>query len=153
MLGVGLITAAGISLAMLPDSEPAPAAAGEDVTAPSARVAVIDGATLKLRDRVVLLQGVMPPSRGTTCGGQDCGAAATNVLAALVRDAPLDCRVTGMDDFGRAVAICRAGSTELNYAVIAAGWARAGKARPDLRQAEEAARTAGLGAWASDGRW
>ena len=62
--------------------------------------------------------------------GEDCGAAATNALAALVRDAPVACRVTGADDLGRPYAICLASGTELNRAVIAAGWARADAGQP-----------------------
>jgi len=78
-----------------------------------------------LRDRVVRLLGVEPPVRGTTCQasdgkGFDCGAAATNVLAALVRETPVACRINGQDEFGRPFAVCEASGTELNRAVIAA---------------------------------
>ena len=102
---------------------------------------MVDGGTLRLRDRVVRLQGVEPPPRGTTCGprdgsGEDCGAAATNALAALVREAPVACRITGEDRLGRPYGICQASGTELNRAVVAAGWARADRARPELKQAE-----------------
>jgi endonuclease YncB( thermonuclease family) len=154
MLGIGLIAAAGVSLAMLPRSEPGPAPPGEDVSAPPTQVAVIDAGTLKLRDRVVLLQGVEPPSRGTACGtGNDCAVAAANALAALVREASVACRVTGADGLGRAYALCQAGGTELNRAVVAAGWARAGRGPPDLHRAEDAARAARLGVWGSDQSW
>ncbi len=153
-LGVGLIAAAGVSLAMLPHREPTPSLTEEDTSAMPDQVAVIDGGTLKLRDRVVLLQGVDPPLRGTDCGsGKDCGAAAANALAALVREATVACRVTGTDALGRGYAICRAGGTELNRPIVAAGWARASHERPDLRQAEDAARAAHLGVWASEPRW
>ena len=115
---------------------------------------MVDGGTLRLRDRVVRLQGVEPPPRGTTCGprdgaGEDCAAAATNALAALVREAPVACRITGEDRLGRPYAICQAGGTELNRAVVAAGWARADHARPELKHAEAAARAGRLGVWAS----
>ena len=125
LLGVCLVALAGVSVAMLPHSEPAPAIAGEDLSAPPSQVAVIDAGTLKLRDRIVLLRGVEPPRRGTECGsGQDCGAAAANALAALVREVVVSCRVTGKDDLGRPVAICRASGKELNSTVVAGGWAR-----------------------------
>ena len=157
-LGVGLIAATGVSLAMLPHREtampPPPAVA---LSAEPVQVAVIDGATLRLRDRVVLLQGVAPPPRDTTCGPhgglrEDCAAAATNALAALVRDAPVACRITGADSLGRPYAVCLARGNELNRAVVAAGWARAGEGGPDMRQAEELARTRRLGVWASGDR-
>ena len=64
LLGIGLIAAAGVSLAMLPHRETAPAPSAEILYAPPAQVAVVDGGTLRLGDRVVLLQGVEPPSRG-----------------------------------------------------------------------------------------
>jgi hypothetical protein len=65
ILGVGLIAATGVSLAMLPHHEPPAASpAAEELSAQPAQVAVVDGGTLRLRDRVVLLQGVRPPPRG-----------------------------------------------------------------------------------------
>jgi hypothetical protein len=58
VLSIGLIAAACVVLAMLPHHKPpAPPPPGEDVNAPPAQVPVIDGGTLKLRDRVALLEG------------------------------------------------------------------------------------------------
>jgi endonuclease YncB( thermonuclease family) len=115
---------------------------------------VVDGGTLRLHDRVVRLEGVEPPPRGTTSGpregpAEDCAAAATNALAALVREAPVACRITDEDRLGRPSGICQASGTELNRALVAAGWARADRARTELKQAEAAARAGGLGVWAS----
>ncbi len=154
LFGIGLMAAAGVSVAMLPRRDAAPAPPSEELKAQPAQVAVVDGATLRLRDRVVLLQGVDPPSRGVMCGphdapGEDCGAAATSALAALVRDAPVVCRITGADDVGRPYAICQASGTELNRAVIAAGWGHADQANPTLKQAENTARAERRGVWAS----
>ena len=134
LLAASVIAAAGVSLAMLPHREAAPVPPTEELNAQPAQVAVVDGGTLRLRDRVVRLQGVEPPPRGTICGqrdsaDEDCGAAATNALAALVREAQVACRITGEDRLGRPYAICQAGGTELNRAVVAAGWARADQAR------------------------
>ena len=100
LLVAGLIAAAGVSLAMLPRREATPVPPAEELSAQPAQVAVVDGGTLRLGDRVVRLQGVEPPPRGTTCGprdgsGEDCGAAASNALAALVREAQVACRITG----------------------------------------------------------
>ncbi len=155
VLVAGVMAAAGVSLAVLPRREPAPTPPpAEQLSAPPAKVAVVDGGTLRLRDRVVRLQGVEPPPRGSTCGqrdgaDEDCGAAATNALAALVREAQIVCRITGEDRLGRPYAICTAGGIELNRAVVAAGWARADHARPELQHDEEAARAGHLGVWAS----
>jgi endonuclease YncB( thermonuclease family) len=154
VLVAGVMAAVGVSLAVLPRREAAPTPPAEQLSAQPAQVAVVDGGTLRLRDRVVCLQGVESPPRGTTCGsrggsGEDCGAAATNALAALVREAQIVCRITGEDRLGRPYAICKAAGIELNRAVVAAGWARADHARPELQHDEEAARAGHLGVWAS----
>jgi endonuclease YncB( thermonuclease family) len=154
LLGAGLIAAAGVSLAMLPRRDAAPVPPAEELSAQPSQVAVVDAGTLRLGDRVVRLQGIEPPPRGTTCirddsGGEDCAAAASNALAALVREAQVACRITGEDRLGRPYAICRAGGSELNRAVVAAGWARADQAQPELKQAEAAARAGRLGVWAT----
>jgi endonuclease YncB( thermonuclease family) len=160
ILAAGLMVAAGVSLAMRPHRDapappPMPIAAADELVAQPAEVAVIDGGTLKLGDRVVRLFGVEPPSRGTPCGmsdnaSQDCASAATNALAAMLRDLPVACRVTGVDALGRPYAICQANGAELNTAVIAAGWARADTEQPELKSAEQAARAAHRGVWASE---
>jgi endonuclease YncB( thermonuclease family) len=156
VLVAALMVAAGVSLAMRPHRDappPAPIAAAVELSAQPADVAVIDGGTLKLGDRVVRLFGVEPPARDTPCGtrddaGQDCAASAANALAAMLRDLPVACRITGMDSLGRPYAICQANGAELNSAVIAAGWARADTALPKLRSAEQAAQAAHRGVWA-----
>jgi endonuclease YncB( thermonuclease family) len=157
VLVAALMVAAGVSLAMRPhhDVPPAPAliAATVELSAQPPDVAVIDGGTLKLGDRVVRLFGVEPPPRSKPCGthddaGQDCAASAANALAGMLRDLPVACRITGMDSLGRPYAICQANGTELNSAMIAAGWARAVTAQPELKSAEQAARAAHRGVWA-----
>jgi endonuclease YncB( thermonuclease family) len=127
----------------------APATAGA-LTAEPQRVAVVDGATLRLDETVVRLHGVAAPARGRTCAdgngaGYDCGAAASAALADLVRDRSVACRLSGHDRTGLAQGVCEAGGTELNRAVVAAGWARA--VGPGLGAAEASARAGGLGLW------
>jgi endonuclease YncB( thermonuclease family) len=147
VLAVAATVAGGVSLAMLPHRSSVPAAPAEELSAQPAQVAVVDSGTLRLRDRVVRLLGVQPPARGTICADQDCGAAATNALAAMVHDDPVVCRITGMDGTDRPYGTCRAGGTELNSAVITAGWARADTAEPALQRAEQAARAEHRGIW------
>jgi endonuclease YncB( thermonuclease family) len=155
--GVALMAAAGVFLAVLPHTKPLPPAPAprEELSARPAEVAVVDGGSLRLRDRVVILAGMNPPPRGTLCGQRDgpvadCGATATNALAAFVQDRSVTCQVTGSDRIGRPLAVCRANSTELNRAMIEAGWARAGRGRTDLKQVEETARAERRGVWASN---
>lgn len=148
--GVCLMAAAGVSVAMLPGREAPRSDQGEQMTADPDEVAVIDGGTLRLAGRVVRLNRVDPPSHDTSCSGVDCGAAATNALAAMFSKAPVVCRIIGADDLGRPSAVCSVQEKELNLAIIAAGWARTHGREADYRRAEAAARAAKLGLWASD---
>ncbi len=159
ILLAGALGAGGVALATLswnaPGSAAAPNPAADRLDAPPAQVAVVDGSTLRLENRVVRLLGVDAPRRGATCtasdgSGFDCGAAATNALAALVREVPVACQVRGHDELGRPYAVCQASGTELNSAVVAAGWARADAALPALKVAENTARAARRGLWAAD---
>lgn len=144
----------GVALAALQHRSTPPATpvtgTPQELAAPPTQVAVVDGGTLRLGEHVVRLSGVKPPARGTVCAtGLDCAAAAMDALAAMVRELPVACEVTGKDAMGRPFAICEASGTELNWAVIAAGWARADERQPALRQAEAAARAERRGVWAS----
>jgi endonuclease YncB( thermonuclease family) len=152
---IGAVCAGGLVLAVMSSDlfGRAPAPAGQ-VAADPAHVAVVDADTLRLSDRVVRLLGISVPPRGRTCrdgSGQDfdCGVAATNALAALVREAPVDCQVRGADRMGRALAVCEAGGRELNRALVDAGWARADDSSPTLEAAETTARSQRRGLWAS----
>ncbi len=113
-----------------------------------AEVAVLDGETLRLGERVLRLHGVMAPGRGIACGAWgDCGAAAAAALARLVRDQAVECRIYGRDGFGRGLGQCRAGGIDLNAALVGHGWASATAA--PLAPAEAEARQAGRGMWAA----
>ncbi len=152
----GLATA-GIGTGLLMAGQPAdlfgptPVPAGE-VSADPLLVAVVDGATLRLHDTVVRLHGAAAPARGHSCpDGQgaayDCGAAASAALASLVRDRRVVCRLNGRDQAGLMLGVCEAGGTEINRALVAAGWARADG--PALGKAEATARAGRLGLWRS----
>lgn len=134
--------------ALLRGSSPAEA---ERLVANAERVAVVDGNTLRLADRVVRLAGVVPPARGETCQARDgsafdCGIAATNALAAMLRHGTVDCTTVGTDRHGRPRAACSTGGASLNQAVVAQGWARASD--DTLLAAEQSARARQLGLWA-----
>jgi endonuclease YncB( thermonuclease family) len=159
-----------------PVAELVPAAAAH-VAAEPAQVAVLDGDTLRLRDVVVRLLGISAPPRGENCRGPDgsgfdCGAAATNALAELVRAHAVECRLAGHDGMGRPLGVCEASGRQINRALVAAGYARAaaesrpeadplpapraaaGEAPPgllvvDLRSDEDQARAHRRGLWAA----
>jgi len=146
----------GLSVLAHPAAKPAHlTTVSEELDAAPAQVAVVDAGTLRLRDRVVRLSGVQPPARGALCSaGRDCGAAATDALAAMVREEPVACQLSGEDRMGRPYAVCQASGTQLNQAVIAAGWARTDSTEPLLREAEATARAQRRGVWASgDASW
>lgn len=119
------------------------------IDADSPQVAVVDGGTLRLRETVVRLQGIDAPARGQFCGGDtarfDCGASATQALAALVRSHAVNCKLSGRDPAGFPQARCESGGADLNRALVAAGWARAGT--PEFAEVEAIARSQRLGIW------
>lgn len=124
--------------------------------AEAAQIAVVDGSTLRLRERVVRLLGIETPVRGHMCrqpngSGFDCAAASTEALVALVRRGQVACELHGQDGMGRALAVCEASGTELNRALVVGGWARAGHDLPGLQHEEILARAGGRGLWGSAG--
>ncbi len=156
MVLIGLLCVApigGVAVKLLPPAGRAPAAPETTMLrAEPPAVAVVDAATLRLADSVVRLRGVLAPRRGRACTGTDghgfdCGAAAAEALAALVRDRAVACRLEGRDRSGIEQATCDADGADLGRQVIAAGWARAVGASPELRAAEDEARGAGRGLW------
>jgi endonuclease YncB( thermonuclease family) len=118
---------------------------------PAAAVRIVDGETIGLGDRVVRLAGIEAPPRGASCHtarGEafDCGAASAAALARLLAGQDVSCRIIGKDDFGRGLGKCAAGGTEVNRAMVQAGFARA--RHRDLREEEDAARRDARGLWA-----
>ena len=152
---VGLIGAIAGSGLMLFSSPAAlfgrvPRLSGE-LVADAPMVAVVDGQTLRLRETVVRLDGVAAPMRGQHCGSAgatfDCGAAASEALADLVRGHAVTCELDGRDEAGFPQGHCDAAGVSLNQAIVAAGWARADV--PALVAAEAGARSRHLGIWRS----
>jgi len=154
---IGAIVGAGLMLFWSPATlfGRVPRLSGQlDADAPL--VAVVDGQTLKLRESVVRLVGVVAPARGQECRSEngtsfDCGVAASEALATLVRGHSVACRLDGRDEEGFPQGHCEAGGVSLNRAVVAAGWARADSHAPELIADEAAARAMHLGIWRSGG--
>ncbi len=153
LLFAGVLVATLVGLG-LPSALMGSAPREQDWAADAADVRVVDGDTLRLRDRTVRLMGLEAPERGLRCTdatgrGFDCGVAAAEVLARLLADRDVTCRVRGRDGFGRALGVCAAGGVELNAGLVTAGFAlaEAGGASV-LGAAEAAARRDGRGLWA-----
>lgn len=153
------VTAAVLAMAM-PGDLLGSAPEEQSWRAPAAEVRVLDGDTLRLGDRVLRLHALEVPERGRAIcrgaggGPQDCAAAAADLLARLVAERDVECRLRGRDRHGRALGICRAvgggDGVELNASLVAAGWALADSAAlPALGPAEAAARQGGRGLWAA----
>lgn len=124
-------------------------AAAQDISGP-ARAA--DGDSLDLSGISVRLFGVDAPELAQSCerGGASwaCGKQAASKLASLVAGTPVMCEQKDIDDYGRIVATCRAGSVDLGGALVDAGLAVALPHFSDRYVAAEArARAAGLGIW------
>lgn len=79
-----------------------------------------------------------------------CGTNAAKALAEKIGQAPVECRVTDKDRYGRFVAKCFQRGQDLNAWLVAAGWAvayrRYGK---DYVSQESEAKAAKRGIWAS----
>jgi endonuclease YncB( thermonuclease family) len=151
-LGVAAVACLVAGASVIVRRPPHPGPASGTVSAEPPSVVVVDGETLRLHDTVVRLQGVAAPARGASCrredgAAYDCGAAATRALAGIVRDRPVACRLHGRDDGGVVQGACEASGTDVNAAIVEAGWARAEPAAGRLGAAELSARAARRGAW------
>ncbi len=156
VLTAALILTGGTWLGLHPSSAPASTAPPGHVDADGSQTRIVDGNTLILRDRTVQLAGVKAAQRGAVCRSADgapfdCGAAAANALAQIIRGAAVDCALNGAGDGGRALALCSAGGREINLAMVADGWARAEPGIAALTDAERAAKAGRKGLWA--GSW
>jgi endonuclease YncB( thermonuclease family) len=116
---------------------------------------VIDGDTLEIAGDRYRLHGIDAPETRQICrrDGLDwlCGQEAAAYLRQLVRGRGVECKARGRDRYGRTVAVCWAGSMDLNQAMVAAGlaWAYLRYGR-DYEADEIGARKAGRGVWAGE---
>ena len=114
----------------------------------------VDGDTLEVAGKRVRLFGIDAPETDQTCqkdgASWACGKAATEQLSALVLSQQVDCRGTGVDQYGRMLAVCTAGAEQLNQVMIEQAWAVAYRQySDDYSAAELHARSNRLGIWSS----
>lgn len=121
----------------------------------SGRARVIDGDSI-LVDRVeVRLYGIDAPEAKQTCamGGVrwPCGRQATRALRNLIEGRVVVCDERDRDSYGRVVAVCRHGGTNVNAWLVTNGWAMAYR-RHSLAYVdpESDARSAKRGIWRGD---
>jgi endonuclease YncB( thermonuclease family) len=147
--GAGALCLAAV-LVIRSSQAPARTPATGQLSAGPEHLAVLDGETIRVGDQLVRLDGIIAPARGSLChsAGQaevDCGTAAANALASLIRGSAVSCTIRGHDAIGRPVANCQAAGKPLPEAMVLDGWARADAV--DLREQETAAKAAGRGIW------
>lgn len=128
------------------------AAAPAQVTGPAR---VVDGDTFSVGAERVRLWGVDAPEGRQVCQnaqgqGYACGDVARDQLVGLIGGRAVRCEVRDRDPYGRAVARCLAGSTDLGEAMVRAGWAvdYVQFSRGAYASAEVEARRSRRGLWA-----
>jgi len=115
---------------------------------------VTDGDTLKIGDLTIRLHGIDAFENGQDCERRsrsyNCGAAAKTALSELARDG-LRCIGDDLDDYGRLIAVCHAGSREINAALVESGHALAFRRYSlDYVTEEKQAQKKRAGAWAGN---
>lgn len=116
-------------------------------------VMVLDGDTFDLDGERIRLEGIDAPEIEQICNRASgepyaCGVRATAALKRLLKSGPVACRKDGEDRYGRTLAHCTAGETDINREMILRGWALAFlKYSTEYVEDEKRARAAGLGLW------
>jgi endonuclease YncB( thermonuclease family) len=118
------------------------------------QASVVDGDTLEIHEIRIRLWGIDAPESSQLCRGEDssqyrCGAQAANDLDAFIARRPVSCSPVSLDRYGRTVAICSAGGTDLGEWLVRKGlaldWPQYSKGRYDGAQRD--AEHAGRGIW------
>lgn len=151
-LGLALaLTGALAALVLLRDG--AGAAAGETAQVLRGEAVVSDGDTLRVGAVKVRLFGVDAPETHQTCDLDTrdtwaCGEVAADRLRALVVGQQVTCVIADEDRYGRRVARCSAGGTDLGAQLVREGLARAyTQFGDDYAALEDRARADGIGLW------
>lgn len=122
---------------------------------------VVDGDSLRFPGTEVRVHGIDAPELSQSCAraGQPyaCGREAKDAMRALINGRPVTCvgvvQKNGKehDDWGRLLAKCRAGDTDLNAAMVESGHALAFRRYSlDYVAQEDRAREAKRGLWAGE---
>lgn len=118
------------------------------------QASVIDGDTLEIHGIRIRLWGIDAPESSPLCRGEDslqyrCGAQAANDLDAFIARHPVSCSPVSSDPYGRTVATCSVGGTDLGEWLVRKGlaldWRQYSKGRYDGAQRD--AEHAGRGIW------
>ena len=82
------------------------------------QASIIDGDTLEIHGTRIRLWGIDAPESSQLCRGADsnlyrCGANAANDLDTFIARRPVNCTRVSEDQYGRSVATCSVGGTDL----------------------------------------
>jgi endonuclease YncB( thermonuclease family) len=116
------------------------------------RASVVDGDTLEIHGIRIRMQGIDAPESSQTCEKYGkpyrCGQQAANFLDDLIASRPVRCKEETKDKYGRSVARCFIGNTDLNGEMVENGWAMAYRQYSTLYVAnEERAKAGKNGIW------
>jgi endonuclease YncB( thermonuclease family) len=114
-----------------------------------------DGDSLVVGSREVRLFGIDAPEFDQTCKragtNWQCGTEAAQKLAALVTGREVRCVSSGVDQYGRTLATCTVGLTDINRTMVATGFAVAFRRySTDYVSAEESAKVNRRGLWSGE---
>ena len=113
-----------------------------------AETRVVDGDTLDVDGTIYRLNGIDAPEHGQTCGKWRCGQAATEALVDIVKGKDIKCDAIEEDGYGRTVATCFAGGSDIGADLVDKGMAWAFVRYSDAYVKEErAARARSSGIW------
>lgn len=120
----------------------------------SGTATVADGDSLTVGAQRVRLFGIDAPELDQLCvtagNSWQCGARAREQLGELVEGQRVDCRITGLDQYGRNLGTCSTEFLALNEAMVDLGWAVAYREYSlDYVDAEDRAKARTAGIWAS----
>lgn len=119
------------------------------------RAEVTDGDSFEIGSTRVRLYGVDAPEGRQSCrrDGREwaCGNEAARKLRSLIGDRTVSCTKRDVDDYGRIVAVCRSGATDLAAEMARSGLATAYRRySTDYVDEENDARAARRGIWAGE---
>lgn len=119
------------------------------------RASVIDGDTIEIHDQRIRLHGIDAPESDQRCQRDGkavrCGQQAALALDEMIAQKTVTCTQRDIDQYGRIVAVCRAGMTDLNAWMVEQGHAMAYREYSTAYVGEEqSARENERGIWATD---
>src|ERR1700751_5102669 len=118
------------------------------------QASLIDGDPLEIYSTRIRLWGIDAPESTQLCRGEDslqyrCGAKAANDLDAFIACRPVSCTPISLDQYGRTVATCSVGGTDLGQWLVSNGLALdwPNYSRGMYGAVQEEAEHAGSGMW------